>query len=192
MKLDTIIKKIWGRSSGGAPRIMGPDAGGGQYLVDFWETLQKAKRTSLLHAFTYHSYGAGHAAATNGGSGPFGLRNATVLDWYGPAEYRQAVKPVHDFAAPASHVETWIGEMATHAGGGTPSISDRYASLFFYMDSLSATAAANFSGFLRQDLTGASYGLIQGCAMTSGGAGTSEPAPSWSAYNKRYGWVAET
>lgn len=83
-------------------------------------------------------------------------------------------------------------QMASHAGGGTPGVSDRYASLFFYMDSLSAAAAANFSGFLRQDLTGASYGLIQGCALTTGGAGTSEPAPSWSAYNQRYGWVAET
>jgi hypothetical protein len=30
---------------------------------------------------------------------------------------------------------------------------------------------------------------VQGCARTSGGAGTSEPAASWSAYNKRYGWV---
>ena len=62
-------------------------------------------------------------------------------------------------------------QMASHADGGTPGVSDRYASLFFYMDSLAAAAAANFSGFLRQDLAGASYGLMQGCALTRGGAG---------------------
>ena len=198
MRLDNIITKIW--PAGNGPVIMGPDAGGGQYLSDFWAQLQARKRTSLLKAFTYHSYSSGSAesagrvarvSGTNGGRGPRGLRNATVLDWYGASGFEEDVAPVVAFNRPASHTESWIGEMASAPGGGTPGVSDRYASLFFYIDSLSAAAAANFSGFLRQDLAGASYGLVQGCARTTGGAGTSEPAPSWSAYNKRYGWVPD-
>jgi hypothetical protein len=109
MRLDDMIRAIW--PSGGGPRVMGPDAGGGQYLRDFWDTLQRADRTRLLDAFTYHSYGAGHMAATNGGTGELGLRNASVLDWYGAAEYNQVVKPVHEFNVPSSQQETWIGEV---------------------------------------------------------------------------------
>jgi len=193
MRLDDLIAKIW--PAGDGPIIMGPDAGCGQYLADFWSTLQKAKRTSLLRAFTYHSYSSAdnagkRVAAKNGGRGEFGLRNASVLDWYGASGFnKDSTMVALGFNTPSSQTQTWIGEMASSAGGGKPGVSDRYASLFFYVDSLSATAAANFSGFLRQDLTGASYGLVQGCARTSGGAGTSEPAASWSAYNKRYGWV---
>jgi hypothetical protein len=193
MRLDDIIQTIW--PAGDGPIIMGPDAGGGQYLADFQSTLQKAKRTSLLRAFTYHSYSSAdiagqRVAAENGGRGEFGLRNASVLDWYGASGFnKDSAMVATGFNTPSSQTQTWIGEMASCAGGGKPGVSDRYASLFFYVDSLSATAAANFSGFLRQDLTGASYGLVQGCARTSGGAGTSEPAASWSAYNKRYGWV---
>jgi hypothetical protein len=144
-----------------------PDAGGGQYLVDFWSTLQKAERTSLLRAFTYHSYSSAdiagqRVAAENGGRGEFGLRNASVLDWYGASGFnKDSAMVATGFNTPSSQTQTWIGEMASCAGGGRPGVSDRYASLFFYVDSLSAAAAANFSGFLRQDLTGASYGLVQ-------------------------------
>jgi hypothetical protein len=65
------------------------------------------------------------------------------------------------------------GESASHSGGGTPGISNRFASLYYYMSSLAATAAANHSGFLRQDFTGAEYGLVEGCAMSG----------KWESYN---------
>ena len=45
--------------------------------------------------------------------------------------------------------------------------------MYYYLDSLGATAAANHSGFLRQDLTGAAYGLVEGCAT----------AGKWETYN---------
>jgi hypothetical protein len=64
---------------------MGLDCAGNAdtYLPEFWAHLRAAKRESLLAAFSYHTYGDGHMAATNGGTGWEGLRNSTVLDdWY--------------------------------------------------------------------------------------------------------------
>jgi len=149
-----------------------------------------------------------YGTATNGGTGPDGLRNATVLDEvYGASYWDKNLAPrFGEFAKQGSDVQIWIGESATHGGGGTPGISNRFASLCksqciptprfpstrlidcplnavhvrlnpsphhafgvyaitdYYMSSLAATAAANHSGFLRQDLCGASYGLVEGCA----------------------------
>jgi heparanase 1 len=92
---------------------------------------------------------------------------------YGSSFWYRTLAPHFSFNQPSSQTQLWIGESASHAGGGTPTVSNRYASLYYYMDSLGATAAANHSGFLRQDLTGASYGLVEGCAMEG----------KWESYN---------
>jgi hypothetical protein len=156
---------------------MGPDGGNpSNYLPEFWAHLRATKRERLLAAFSYHTYGKGKLAATNGGTGWNGLRNATVLDdWYGASYWYDELVPAAGFAfnQPSSQTQLWIGESASHAGGGTPGVSNRFASLYYYLSSLAATAAANHSGFLRQDLVGASYGLIEGCAMEG----------NWESYN---------
>jgi hypothetical protein len=158
------------------PIIMGPDGGNpSNYLPEFWAHLRATKRERLLAAFSYHTYGKGKLAATNGGTGWNGLRNATVLDdWYGASYWYDELAPAgFAFNQPSSQTQLWIGESASHAGGGTPGVSNRFASLYYYLSSLAATAAANHSGFLRQDLVGASYGLIEGCAMEG----------NWESYN---------
>ena len=193
--LDDAIARVWGSEHGPAnrtaspappertnyerqtrPLIMGPDGGNPtDYLPEFWAHLRASKRESLLAAFTYHTYGSGHLAATNGGTGWNGLRNATVLDeWYGASYWYDRLAPAgFAFNQPSSQTQLWIGESASHSGGGTPGVSNRFASMFYYLDSLAATAAANHSGFLRQDLVGASYGLVEGCAMEG----------KWESYN---------
>jgi hypothetical protein len=59
-------------------------------------------------------YGHGSVAATNGGTGPTGLRNATVLDdWYGASYWNDRLGPGTPlglyFNTPASHTQVWIG-----------------------------------------------------------------------------------
>lgn len=197
------------------------------YIPEFINALKNSTRgLELLNGFSYHTYGNG-GSATNGGVGPEGLRNATVLDqMYSASYWKEQLEPIvgeiynlrptsgssatsgvaagtepttgipADISAhgparfglnadvcnllysltqrlmtcagyitkPSSQTELWIGESASHGGGGTPSVSNRFASLYYYMSTLAATAAANHSGVLRQDLVGAEYGLVEGCA----------------------------
>ena len=93
--LDDAIKRVWPESEKDSrPVIMGPDGSPGgstdnaRYLQDFFGALKQAKRSEMLTAFTYHSYGVDHQSATNSGIGPLGIRNATLLSQtYGPAAY---------------------------------------------------------------------------------------------------------
>ena len=58
-----------------------------------------------------------------------------------------------------------MGEGALHAGGGVRGASDAFASLFYYMFTLGQTQGTH-SGVMRQDLVGANYALIEGCAVS--------------------------
>ena len=65
------------------------------YIPDFINALRHSTRgLKLLDGFSYHTYGNG-GSATNGGVGPEGLRNATVLDqMYSASYWTEQLEPI--------------------------------------------------------------------------------------------------
>ena len=178
--LDDALTSLFGPlGSAGRPLVMGPDITDGAtsvaWVTEFWSTLHALNRSRLLHAFTYHAYG-GRGQVESAAE----LRNATVLqNSYAASAYERAWAP---FNFTESGVQVWVGESAARSGGGVRGLTDSFASLYYYLDSLAATALANHSGFLRQDLVGAHYSLVSGCSVgawdTYGGAEAGECRPN--------------
>lgn len=54
----------------------------------------------------------------------------------------------------------WAGEIAGHNGGGVVGFAGMLRHSFWYADALGAKAKAGYGAFCRQDLIGASYGLL--------------------------------
>lgn len=62
--------------------------------------------------------------------------------------------------------EVWLGEFALAAFGGAANVSDAWVGTFYYLETLGHAARLGLGAVMRQDLSGARYGLIDRATLT--------------------------
>lgn len=128
-------------------------------MVQFAQETQ-SKHPGIIHAYTHHEYTELTADVA--------LDPGFLDNTYGIG--RQVVEAIRaaggqaGLDAPGSaqqqQPEIWAGEIAGHNGGGVPGFAGMLRHSYWYADALGAKAKAGYGAVCRQDLIGASYGLL--------------------------------
>jgi heparanase 1 len=136
------------------PRLIGPDAGG---AVSAGYVQGLAKAGASLFAYTYHEYSL--SRGLNGSSYIPPSQLMTRAKCEGKTKgLRLASKGL------PSKIQLWAGEAGGTGGGGSPNVTNAFASGIWYLDSLGLYASTGTSVFCRQDLVGGFYQLLDdGC-----------------------------
>jgi heparanase 1 len=105
-----------------------------------------------------------HYYATQGTANWIQYRAASLQNLLDPVVLNEVrhwavqVKSLHDKFQPKA--ELWMGETGPAQSGGTPGVTDRFASSFWWLDELGTLATAGHSVVVRQTLCGKGYPLI--------------------------------
>jgi hypothetical protein len=166
--LSALLDSLFaGKPASLRPRLVGPDTHGFhnasdqpsnapilRFLADFAGNLSAAG--VALDALTHHEY--------------IEIDQDSCVD---PAFLDQSLDLGRQVVAAARSVDpslpVWAGEIGPHNGDGTTSansicsanhVCGRFGSTLWYADALGAKAKAGYAGFMRQDLVGADYALL--------------------------------
>eukprot|EP01134_Creolimax_fragrantissima_P008336 CFRG8336T1 len=158
LQLEQLLKEIFPRVED-RPRILGPDphsffVSEKGWIEDMAEDFMNGflnKAAHLLTAFTYHEYVGVSTEQTN--------LNPDILDraWLNSNRLRSAIQSYG--GKYSNHIEIWAGEIANHNKGGR-GWGNNFGTSLWYVDSLGAKATNYHTVYCRQDLFGASYGLL--------------------------------
>lgn len=134
-----------------APYILGPDEGPSQSNPG-WTKQYLGNVTNLsktLRYFTTHMYGVGPNECTTDL-----ISNDTFL-----GNYRQMISQSVALGN-AFNISTVCGECGNCFGGGVWNVTNTFASSFWYLDSLGFAAQSGMKKFIRSDLIGGDYAVI--------------------------------
>ena len=76
------------------------------------------------------------------------------------AEYAATARAVEDHGRAAGRPVAWVGEAGGAYNSGAPTVTDAFASAFWYLDAMGSAAAQGFGGWCRQTLVGGNYSLL--------------------------------
>jgi heparanase 1 len=105
-----------------------------------------------------------HYYATQGIANWIQYREASLQNLLDPVVLNEVrhwavqIRSLHDKFQPKSAL--WMGETGPAQSGGTPGVTDRFASSFWWLDELGTLATAGHSVVVRQTLCGKGYPLI--------------------------------
>jgi len=161
--MTQLMKDVYGQagpptvqeSSASRPMLIGSDvADGMSFLADFASNLSARAAPGsdrVLSALTWHHYY---------GAGP----KMKVADFVEPRVLDSVRKDVKAAQATAASLpggtEPWIGESGSSYGGGTPGVSDRFVSIFWYADQMAYAALHGHTAVCRQAFIGGAYTLV--------------------------------
>jgi heparanase 1 len=171
--LSGVLDSIFSSDPARRPLLVGPDTHGFhnasdhafngpvlKFLADFVSAMNSSG--VALSAVTHHEY--------------IEVDQDNVVDpSYLDNTLQIGVQAIAAVRAVSPSMPVWAGEIGPHNGDGSTSASStcsgnhvcgRFGSTLWYADALGAKAAAGYAGFMRQDLVGADYALLN---MTEGG-----------------------
>ena len=182
--LADLLAELW-PSPASRPALWGPDADGAgppsdppsrlaslaAYLAEF-----VGNATAPLSSVTWHEYV--QVTSTS-------VLNASALD----ASAHNAAAVVAAVRRVDAAVPVWVGEVGPHTGNsvgnttttgtcGDNRLCGRFGSVIWYADAMASSAREGAAGFLRQDLVGAYYALINTSAPGQPGTAVGGFTPS--------------
>jgi hypothetical protein len=153
--LSSLVANAWAARPARTPALIGPDCMqrsiiGGNSSTECTSTFFNGSAGTSVLAFTYHFYLQTSSIKYS----------AVQLDALG-----HAAAPITDavrrFGSTPTPTEVWAGEFGGHSHGGVVGVTDTFASHQWYLDALGLLATLGHTLFVRQDLVGGNYGLLQ-------------------------------
>jgi hypothetical protein len=147
LQLQTMLPAMYADKQHPVPVLIGPDSHG------VTDPLTKAFVSTAnqgglnMHAITYHEYLGESALRAPAATLVAKLSHPSLSD----------LRSITGAKAPT---QLWVGEAGGCAGGGSPGLTDSYASGRWWLASLGVHALNGVSVFCRQDIAGGNYGVL--------------------------------